>query len=831
MSIFHPRWNRGEAMVAFPSKPPTEDERRAEFLRLASVPGHSGIYVLGCFARYVTIHAQQVRALNLIDSLAKSGVLSKRSKLAIIGGGIAGLTAAAAAAVRGVGRVVVFERENEFLVLQRNSEQRYVHPHIYDWPSADALVDDAGLPILNWSAERAAEVVSCLSDAWNQIREALPGIIDHQMGCRELAVRSVMRAEVRIGEHSDGFDAVVLAVGFGRDAQVGTDSYWTDSRIDGKEAGEEGAWLVSGGGDGALTDLMRLCISGFRHKRVLEAVDEDARQKVGDHLKEIESKVPPDQLAQHYLDAAASIAHNLKAKLKRRDIEKVWLNCTKEELFRPRSSRLNRLISAWLLLESRFEIVAKPGPIVETVSAPPNVEVHFEDPAVKLIVRHVILRHGPREDTTLRASFPNIYEACVDIEAEWRSARQDKDWTKEPLYEKREFDREAGSTPPLRVDFGHKAGCIVVGRGAALKGSPLQTFARPALEGFSQYAKSVGLDLDLDPVVFSLTDVFANSAAYERTVRALCYSPFAIIDITDYEPAALLLLGIRAATRRGITVTVTEKGLSGTLPFNIGALNPVPLDRKGYVAAIARALQSGFEALKSQPDVYLDLPAYDALRKLGEDHRVIEPEVQILFLRWFDQQYKDLVSEFVESRLQNAFNKATLVTTLDSSSPQLVKQRLYAAIRRTRLCVADWTAWRPNVFFEIGVRLAVNGTDPIFIRCVDRPPDWQDDDGRWPDKPPSSAKVLECFFQPTPFTLQNDTHVHERVSRFVNERTTRQPLAQLSPGLTYAVVKESIDRGREAGGIPVHDVLLAGAKALVGELEVESGNSRLERLQ
>jgi NADPH-dependent 2,4-dienoyl-CoA reductase/sulfur reductase-like enzyme len=110
----------------FPKKPPTEDERRTEFLRLASVPGYNGVYVLGCFAGYVTIHAQQVRALNLIDSFAKRGVLSGRSQIAIIGGGIAGLTAAAAAAVRGVRRVIVFERESDLLVLQRNSEQRYV---------------------------------------------------------------------------------------------------------------------------------------------------------------------------------------------------------------------------------------------------------------------------------------------------------------------------------------------------------------------------------------------------------------------------------------------------------------------------------------------------------------------------------------------------------------------------------------------------------------------------------------------------------------------------------------------------------------------------------
>jgi hypothetical protein len=366
----------------------------------------------------------------------------------------------------------------------------------------------------------------------------------------------------------------------------------------------------------------------------------------------------------------------------------------------------------------------------------------------------------------------------------------------------------------------------VVGRGIELKGLSLKKRAELALDRFnSNYAKLSGLAVDLEPVEFSVTEVFASSAAYERMVRALCYSPIAIVDITGYEPAVLLLLGIRAATRRGITVTVTEEDPSiRKLPFNIGALNPVYLGTES-VREIAQALQSGFEALKAQPDVYLDLPAYDALRKLGEGHRVLEPEVQILFLRWFDQQYKNLVKELVEARLQNNFSHATLVTTLDSRSPQLVEQRLYAAIRRTRLCIADWTAWRPNVFFEIGVRLAVNDTDPIFILCSDRPRDWVDGDEKWPDEPPRTAKLLEEFFQPTFFTLENDGDLRKRFSHFVDKRSTRQPQAQLSPGLTYAVVKASIDRRQEAGGIPIHDALLAAAKALVGELVVESGDS------
>jgi hypothetical protein len=820
--------------MAFPSKPILADEQRTELLRLLGVPDSAGVYVLGCFARYVTIHAQQVRALNLIDSLAKGGAFYKRSAVAVIGGGIAGITAATAAAIRGVGRIVVFERESHLLFLQRTSEQRYVHPHIYDWPAPDALEDDAGLPVLSWEPERAAEVVSGLAKTWSELSPDLSGRIEVRTKCGDLKLRHASPGtEVGSEGHWERFDVVILAVGFGRDSLSETDSYWTDSRIDGWEAAAEaGDWLVSGAGDGALTDLMRLCIDRFRHKEVLEAMDAEARRKVGADLERAESEpLSADQLAARYLQAADGLAPELAARLKPRPIGKVWLNCTLEELFRPRSSRLNRLICAWLLRQGRFEIVSRPGRILPPVRLDDRlVRVDFADPATEpLFVRHVVQRHGPREDTKLQASFPEIAAACSGIESEWRSmARQDEDWTKEPLYEPGDFDLAAGCIPPLRVDFGGRTGCVVVERGSALKGLSLERRAKIALERFdARYAKLSGLVVDPQPIAFSVTEVFASSAAYERMVRALCHSPIVIFDITGYEPAVLLLLGIRAAARRGITVTVTEDaplaGKAGDLPFNIGALNPVHLGTES-AKDIAEALQSGFEAFKAQPDMYLDLPAYDALRKLGEDHRVLEPETQILFLRWFDPQYKALVKELVEAGPQTAFPAARLVTTLDSRSPQLVEQRLYAAIRRTRLCIADWTGWRPSVFFEIGVRLAVNETDPVFIRCAEKPRDWNDDAGAWPARPPATAP-LEEFFQPTPFTLDEDEDLRARFRRFVEERSTRQPQARLSPGRTYAVVKAAIDPRQEPGGVPVHDVLLSGARTLVGEFVVESGNS------
>src|SRR5215467_2079596 len=59
----------------------------AKVLDRFSVPKRQGIYVLGCFARHLTLYSQQVRALNLVAALCHTGELKTNTQLAVIGGG------------------------------------------------------------------------------------------------------------------------------------------------------------------------------------------------------------------------------------------------------------------------------------------------------------------------------------------------------------------------------------------------------------------------------------------------------------------------------------------------------------------------------------------------------------------------------------------------------------------------------------------------------------------------------------------------------------------------------------------------------------------------
>lgn len=92
------------------------------------VGGHP-VFVLGSFDRRMTVYAQQVRALNLIYSLEKAERIQRGDKIAIIGGGVAGVTAAAGALVRGM-HVTLFEKAQELLHMFKGCHTRGLHPRI-----------------------------------------------------------------------------------------------------------------------------------------------------------------------------------------------------------------------------------------------------------------------------------------------------------------------------------------------------------------------------------------------------------------------------------------------------------------------------------------------------------------------------------------------------------------------------------------------------------------------------------------------------------------------------------------------------------------------------
>ncbi|CAN7641990.1 hypothetical protein LJR219_005038 [Phenylobacterium sp. LjRoot219] len=259
------------------------------------------LYVVGCFDKNGTVMSQQIRALNLAYALIEEGLLGAGApprRVAVVGGGFAGLTLAAGLLSKGVtSPITILEQRDTLLPLQQGSDTRWLHPRIYDWPGEGSEADAAMLPVLNWTAGRASDVAVQTLASWaNLLDDSDVSEETLRLYCntRHLQIQSAgstgeplkiewvgERREAKTGNsaadahaHAEGrseeFDVVFLTVGFGLERDT-TDYYWRNETF-----GQPGlnhqrlTRVISGGGDGALIDLLRVRISQYRQDRILD---------------------------------------------------------------------------------------------------------------------------------------------------------------------------------------------------------------------------------------------------------------------------------------------------------------------------------------------------------------------------------------------------------------------------------------------------------------------------------------------------------------------------------------------------------------------------------
>ncbi|KPH04380.1 hypothetical protein CO657_22905 (plasmid) [Rhizobium acidisoli] len=248
-----------------------------EIIAEARIPGTNSVLVLGSFEKRVTVYSQQVRALNLVDAiLSENLVRPNGGKVAIVGGGAAGITAAVALARTSpnLERLDLFERNSAVLSLQHGS-RRFLHPHFYDWPAADSDRNDAGLPLMNWTAGAAGDVAATLRAEFDAEchktiltlynDQAVTGLIPSSLG----PIRVVVDKSTAIGRI---YDVVILAIGFGLEAYLDgeTLSYWSPSALAGPIHTQVAnpILFISGNGDGGLVDFTMAAFNALEHHQI-----------------------------------------------------------------------------------------------------------------------------------------------------------------------------------------------------------------------------------------------------------------------------------------------------------------------------------------------------------------------------------------------------------------------------------------------------------------------------------------------------------------------------------------------------------------------------------
>ncbi|HEV3340186.1 MAG TPA: HAD-IB family phosphatase [Pirellulales bacterium] len=448
------------------------NDRIQEAIDLFAVPERNGIYVLGCFARYATLYSQQVRALNLIYLLNQYRKLGSGKKVAVIGGGAAGLTAAVAAARLGAS-VRILEKLARPMGLQRKSLERYIHPHIYDWPLVQIATHNAQLPIFSWDADYADAVARRFLIEWGKERARYPHSV--AMDCEVRGVEiGAKQNDGRItvtwnaaGPHGDDFDFVILAVGFGLEEIKWADDrgYWHNDQLD-KDDGAERVCLVSGYGDGGLTDLMRLCIRDFKHDSILRLFAADPRSReLGDELFRQEelhlTNGDRQSISRFYQNLDAPHVQEVlqDKKMLRTDTEVFLTGLDWWDVYSSRSSILNRFIVSQLARMGRWNWMK--GPIEPPPTRDPEsgkYRVRFKKDGkgqgkkkaraadyTERVFDIVVLRHGPK--SALKEDFRDIWDACETLSERWETIPPHLDPTRTPLGWGSLFDRPLPAAP------------------------------------------------------------------------------------------------------------------------------------------------------------------------------------------------------------------------------------------------------------------------------------------------------------------------------------------------------------------------------------------------
>lgn len=406
---------RSDIVVAMiPTIVPPE-EVRAQF-RIAP-----GVYLLGSMEKGVTVYSQQVRAINLTLAMADDLGTNCDRSIAIVGGGIGGMTAAVCAlSVLPKCKVMLFERATDLCPLQQGSDSRWLHPHIYEWPDIGSRAPDTQLPYLNWREGRASDVADHLLREFERVCD--PSDVGNRLsvilGVKHIRVAAASRSITWIGNRGeragryfrssraegakDTFESVVVAAGFGLERspeKFVTPSYWRNDQL-GQPMLTEGVrvFIVSGIGDGALIDLFRLTIERFRQDRIVDDLFGDQLKMVEERLRQVKARaLGGEDLRAIFDEELAELigpaVNRLRDRLRKDTSVILHLsgsdesNTSIEPLFKGKSSFLNKLL-AFLLYRcgafapsfKKLELLARAHPSAQVICRyGPDSESHLKE--------------------------------------------------------------------------------------------------------------------------------------------------------------------------------------------------------------------------------------------------------------------------------------------------------------------------------------------------------------------------------------------------------------------------------------------------------------------
>ncbi|WP_431293487.1 FAD-binding protein [Pedobacter sp. P26] len=287
----------------------SEPNKPQDYLELFRISDYK--YIIGIFESGITFYKQQIRALNIFDALKKTKKIPEGEEeftIAIIGGGIAGLTFAAAS-LKSKCKVILIEEGSQTLNIQAGCNIRDIHPYLYDWPEKHSTQTRTNLPILNWHHDTAANVVRFIKKEFGDIRKEALELASNSYveycNVKELQVKerdTGKKFEINgttVSRYGDQVihkraDMIIYAIGYGIEKLISEDnrseSYWRDTSIKQDDLSKCN-YIIQGTGDGALIDLFNILIRDFSYESFLEILHANpAGRKLFQKLVKIRDK-------------------------------------------------------------------------------------------------------------------------------------------------------------------------------------------------------------------------------------------------------------------------------------------------------------------------------------------------------------------------------------------------------------------------------------------------------------------------------------------------------------------------------------------------------------
>jgi len=218
------------------------------------------------------------RASQVVKILAENGLIApKGPKLLIVGGGIAGVTAALAANDLGIGSLIQEVRPEIFSV-QIDCPTRHIYPHLYRWPTAgwrakEFVPSQDARHQLAWEDGLCKPVGKQLLAKFKQLQAESLGAIVVKRSAKSFTTMENLKQMCAPFRDHDGylnFGALLFALGPFRERyfheydgqRVESPPFWSDDDYETARPHPTDVSLVSGAGDGALQDMIRLATGG-----------------------------------------------------------------------------------------------------------------------------------------------------------------------------------------------------------------------------------------------------------------------------------------------------------------------------------------------------------------------------------------------------------------------------------------------------------------------------------------------------------------------------------------------------------------------------------------